>query len=81
MIRLFTRRINSFKANPQLQNPAMKKTILTLSAIAASSLVVSAQAPVFSNNFGTGYTNGDLSGEHVAGNTVTATRYPGRICK
>lgn len=54
--------VPSPKSNFFILKLSMKKTILTLSAIAASSLVVSAQAPVFSNNFSIGYTNGDLIG-------------------
>jgi hypothetical protein len=50
--------------NTQPHKPAMKKFILTLVAIAASSAAVNAQTAttVFSNNFGTNYTDGDLIG-------------------
>jgi len=40
----------------------MKSILLTLTAIAATSLAAHAQTTVFSNNFGTGYTDGNLIG-------------------
>lgn len=49
----------------------MKKIFLTLSAIAATALTAQAQTTVFSNNFGTNYTNGNLVGQN--GWTQTST--------
>ena len=51
----------------------MKKIIVTIAAIAASNLVVSAQTAttVFSNDFSTGYTNGNLVGQNGWSQTTT----------
>ena len=51
----------------------MKKIIVTIAAIAASNFVVSAQTAttVFSNDFSTGYTNGNLVGQNGWSQTTT----------
>ena len=57
----------------------MTKFFLILSAIAVTSLAAQAQTTVLSNNFGTGYTNGNLVGQNGWTQTSTATNNPIQI--
>ena len=71
--------VPSPKSNFLVLKFTMKKAILTLFTIAATALAAHAQTMVFSNNFGTGYTNGNLVGQSGWTQTSTATNNPIQI--
>ena len=57
----------------------MKKLFTTLSAFVLTALAAHAQTVVFSNDFGTGYTNGNLVGQNGWTQTSTASNNPIQI--
>lgn len=75
MVRLFRCRKGPSHLSPNPKKTVMKKILLTLSVIAVTALAASAQTTVYTTDFGTGYTNGNLVGQNgwvQTGTTATA---------
>ena len=71
--------VPSLKRKSFIPQATMKKLFTTLSAFVLTALAAHAQTVVFSNDFGTGYTNGNLVGQNGWTQTSTASNNPIQI--